>query len=128
MQKDQLGDFGLPDVCLTIVLHDGLHYNTFQYCFVNIFLSDRYMVVALQNVSSFSDCCDFTPGMDPVQMGRSLQMGKIRIGFSPVQLLHLGTIDRSVLFFRKRVDKLDIIRFFVAGDSAGHKIDQFLLG
>jgi len=49
MQKDQLGDFGLPDVCLTVALHDGLHYNTIQYCFVNIFLSDRYMVRCVED-------------------------------------------------------------------------------
>jgi len=39
IQKDQLGDLGLPDVCLTVVLHGGLHYNTFWYCFMNIYFT-----------------------------------------------------------------------------------------
>ena len=41
---------------------------------------------------------------------------------------NLLPIYGAIFFFREGIDKFDIARFLVAGDSSGHKIDQFPLG
>jgi hypothetical protein len=49
MQKDQLGDLGLPDVCLTVILHNSLFYKTFWYCFVNRYFRTGHSPAALRS-------------------------------------------------------------------------------
>ncbi len=44
-----------------------------------------------------------------------------------IRLLNLCSIDGAVFLFRKGGNKLDVTRLLVTGNSAPHKIDQFLL-
>ena len=57
--------------------------------------------------------------------GETKTLSPVRAG--AVERLDPGPIDGTVSRFGKGVDEFDITRFFIAGDSPCHEIDQLLL-